>query len=91
MYVHSNGGTIDLIVTGQGISHFAAGYQGLHSDHIKLINTNSKACTHSWMHYGPHGDGLILMSNFIADHHSHSGVHVMHHRTNNDACTLFWR
>ena len=31
------------------------------------------------------------MSNFIAGHHSHSGIHVMDHRANTDACTPFLR
>ena len=46
LYVHSNGGAIDLL-TCQGISHFNVDHHGLSSVHIKLINTNSDVCTRS--------------------------------------------
>ena len=76
-YFKLNAGAIDLLVTVQGISHCVADYHGLHSDNIKLINRNSYTCTPSWVcsTRRSHGEQLE-MSNFIAGHHGHSGVHI---------------
>ena len=38
-----------------------------------------------------HSQLSLVMSNFIAGHHGHSGVHVMDHRANTDVCALSWR
>ena len=53
-YVHSNGDAIDLLVTGQGISHFVTGHYELPSVHIQLSNTISDAAH-------PPGCAIILV------------------------------
>ena len=81
--------TINLMVTGLGISHSVDGHQGLHSGHIKRINANL-------MHEHPPecAIGLMVtsknMSNFNAGHQGHPGVHVMDQRANTDVSTHSW-
>ena len=50
------GDAIDLLMTGQVISHFVAGHHRLSSVHIQLINTNSSVCAPYWVCYMLHGD-----------------------------------
>ena len=51
LYVHYNGGTIDLLVPCKMLSHFVTGYHGLPSAYVQLHNTISDACTPSWVCY----------------------------------------
>ena len=82
LYVHSNRGAIDLLVTGCVISHFVTGHNGLSSTsvHIELVNTKCNACTPSCVCYRPRGD-QYKRSNFVAGHghHGPSSIHVVHH------------
>ena len=65
-----------------GYFTFFAGHHGVSSIYIQLqpVNMNSYACTPSRNCCRPHGDYSIKMLSFTAarDHHSHSGVRVMH-------------
>ena len=78
-----------------GYFTFFAGHHGVSSIYIQLqpVNINSYACTPFRNSNSPHGDYSIKMSSFTAahDHHSHSGVHVMHPSAYIDSCTHSWR
>ena len=72
------------LMTGRVAPHFVTGHQRLSIVPIYNLSTQTPdPCTRSLVCYSPRGD----QSNFIAVHHNHSGVHVMHHCGNIDTCT----
>ena len=87
-YVHYNIRVLCLVVVTQVILHSVPGHQAMPSVHIKLINTNSNACT-------PPGCAIgLLVTSKNVEFHCWSPVQslwcprdVMHPSTNTDPCT----